>query len=156
MPGALDRSLGAAALAALLAIGGGCSSGSRDEFCRQAKQLAGDNPAAVFSSWSPDDPAASRTELERAARRLRELADAAPAEVEDDAEVVADTAEDLVRVLTDTPRDELEAALEDREDQFAEVDEASGRVTEFARTQCGVELEPPPTTAPATTTTSEP
>jgi hypothetical protein len=155
MPPSPARIVAAVVVAAgLVSTVAGCSSGSLESFCAEVGRLAGDNPAAVFAAWDPADPAASLADLERAARRLRSLAEAAPPEVEDDAALVADTAEDLATVLTETSGDDLEAALRDRADEFERFDEASRRLTQFARSECGIDLEAPPTTPAPTTTTA--
>ncbi|MGH9118076.1 MAG: hypothetical protein ACRD0A_09445 [Acidimicrobiales bacterium] len=141
-----------ACLAVLVAGGfsGGCSPGSPDAYCDQAEVMAGDNPAAVFSAWDPANPATT-DELSAATDRLHDMADAAPPEIADDAALIAATADELTELLTTLQGEALEAALREREDRFAEVDEASRRVTEYTRSQCGIDLEAPPptTTAPA-------
>jgi hypothetical protein len=142
------------AAAGLVSAVAGCSSASLESYCAQVGRLAADNPAAVFAAWDPADPTSSQADLERAARRLRTLAEAAPPEVEDDAGLVADVAEDLATVLTETSGDDLEAALGERADDFDRVDEASRRLTQFTRSECGLDLEAPPTTPVPTTTTA--
>jgi hypothetical protein len=158
MPSSPARTVSALlAAAGLVSAVAGCSSASLESYCVQVARLAADNPAAVFAAWDPSDPAASQADLERAARRLRTLAEAAPPEVEDDAGLVADVAEDLATVLTDMSGDELEAALGERAEDFDRVDEASRRLTQFTRSECGIDLEAPPTTpvpTPAPTTTT--
>jgi hypothetical protein len=148
----LRRTLACLAMLVLMPAGlaAGCSSGSPDAYCDEAEVVAGDNPAAVFSAWDPANPAAA-DELAAAADRLHDLADAAPPEIADDTALIAATADELAELLTTLQGEELEAALRERQDRFAEVDEASRRVTEYTRTQCGVDLEAPPptTTAPA-------
>lgn len=144
----------AAAVAALTLGAVGCSSGSTDDYCAEATDVAADNPAGVFAAWDPADPAASGDELQRAARQLQGLADVAPAEIDADIGLIAETAEDLAGVLTELTGDELTTALQERAADFVEADEASRRVTDFTRSQCGVDLEAP--APPPTTTTAPP
>jgi len=156
MPVPARRRLACLTLSLALVLAVGCSSGSTEAYCDEAAVVAGDNPAGVFAAWDPANPAAG-DELTHAADRLHELADAAPAEIADDAGLIASTADDLAELLTDLQGDELDAALREREEAFTEVDEASRRLIDFTRTECGVDLEvaSPTTTAPvgeATTT----
>jgi hypothetical protein len=148
---AVRRGLACLAVVAAGGLATACSSGSTEAFCDEAAAVAADNPAAIFAAWDPANPATTE-QLARATEQLHELADTAPPEIADDAGLIASTADDLSELLTDLQGAELDAALRQREGQFAAVDEASGRVTDFTRTECGVDFTAP---APSTTTTVE-
>jgi hypothetical protein len=157
---AFRRTLACAALLVTAGLAGACDSGSTQAFCDEAADAASDNPAAVFAAWDPANPATTER-LVHATDQLHQLADVAPPEIADDAGLIATTADDLTELLTELQGDELDAALRDREDEFAAFDQASGRVVDFTRTQCGVDLQaPPPSTtavpADGTTTTALP
>jgi hypothetical protein len=160
MAARIQRTLACLVLSAAASWGAGCSPGSAEAYCDEAAAVAADNPAAVFAAWDPANPATS-DQLTRATAQLHQLADVAPPEIADDAGLVASTADDLSGLLTDLRGDELDAALREREDEFAAVDEASLRLTAFTRSACGVDFSAPPptTTAPsagATTTSALP
>jgi hypothetical protein len=142
----LSRTIACAALLVAVAAIAACSSGSTEAFCDEATAAATDNPAAVFASWDPANPATTER-LVQATAQLHQLADVAPPEIADDAGLIATTADDITELLTELQGDELDAALREREEEFAAFDQASGRVVDFTRTQCGIDLQaPPPTT----------
>ena len=139
---------GALLLAVLLA--GACSGddgGSEEAFCATARSFAEDNPANVFDTYDPADPTAAAELLRREGARLRAWADQAPGEIDDDVELIAETADDIAAGF-ESPAPTPERAAE-IEEQFNEVEEASARVTTYARERCAVELDPgvaPPST----------
>jgi hypothetical protein len=146
----LSRTIVCAVVLVALAPIAGCSSGSTEAFCDEAAAAATDNPAAVFAAWDPANPATTER-LVHATDQLHQLADVAPPEIAEDAGLVATTADDITEVLTELHGDELDAALREREDEFAAFDQASVRMVDFTRAQCGIDLH-----APAPTTTVPP
>jgi hypothetical protein len=147
------RSAWLALAAAVIAAAVGCSAGSTEGYCDAATTMAADNPGWVFAAWDP----ATETDggdLRRAARQLHRLAEAAPAEIEAEVGLIADTADEIAELLTELSGDDLARAMGDRAEDFDDVDEASRRVTDFTRTQCGIDFDAPP--PPPTTTTTVP
>lgn len=133
----------------------GCSGddgGSVEAFCATARRFAQDNPANVFDRYDPADPTAAADLLRGAAVELRAWADEAPGDIDDDVEVIAETADELAAAF-EAPAPSAERA-DELEQQFADVEEASASVTGYAREQCAVDLDPAATTA-TTDTTSE-
>ena len=152
MSAPIRRTIACVALVATAGLAAACSSGSTEAYCYEAASAAADNPAAVFAAWNPADPATTE-QLVHATDQLHQLADVAPPEISEDAGLIASTADELSELLREFQGDELETALRDRETRFAEVDQASLRVVDFTRAQCGVDLLAPPT---STSTTAPP
>src|SRR5687768_6931608 len=148
-PGRRPLACLAVAIVGVTAGSAACSSGSTEAYCAEASAVAADNPAAVFAAWDPVNPATTQR-LTHAADQLHQLADVAPPEIAEDTGLIASTADELVELLTDLRGAELDAALRERADEFAQVDEASQRVTDYTRDECGVDFNAPPptTTAP--------
>jgi hypothetical protein len=143
------RSVAAAALALGLASAA-CSDdgGSEEAFCATARSFATDNPAAVFDRYDPADPTGAAELLRRTGTRLRAWSEEAPGDVDDDVALIADVADELAAAF------EAPASSSDRTEElqarFTEVEEASARVTSYARERCGVELDPGAVAPPAT------
>jgi hypothetical protein len=131
---------------------GGDAGGDLEAFCATARGFAEDNPAAVFDRYDPADPTAAAQLLRTEAERLQAWADEAPGEVDDDVQAIVDAAVELADGFeSPAPTPDRVAELEAR---FAEVEEASGRLTAFVREQCGVDLDPATAPAPSLTTTT--
>ena len=125
---------------------------SVEAFCATARRFARDNPANVFDQYDPADPTAAADLLRGAAAELRAWAGEAPGDIDDDVEVIADTADELAAAFA-APAPSAERVAE-LEEQFADVEQASANVTGYAREQCAVDLDPAattPSTAPTTT-----
>jgi hypothetical protein len=140
--------------ATVLVACSGDDGGSVEAFCATARRFAQDNPANVFDQYDPADPTAAADLLRGAAVELRAWADEAPGDIDDDVEVIADTADELATAF-EAPAPSAERAAE-LEQQFADVEEASGRVTGYAREQCAVDLDPAATVATAPSSTAPP
>ena len=131
------RSLLVAAAAVAVVGCGDDGGGDVEAFCATARQFSVDNPAEVFDSYDPEDPASAAALLREAAASFERWADDAPGEVEASIETIADAAEDLALAFEEPTaggagvRDEVEA-----------VEAASAQVVTFTRDQCGVDLEP--------------
>jgi hypothetical protein len=135
-----------------MAACGGDGGGSEAAFCATARRFAQDNPATVFDRYDPADPTGAATRLRTAGAELRAWADEAPGDIDDDVEAIAETADELALAF-ESPAPTPERAAE-LEEQFTEVEEASARVTGYARERCAVDLDPaanPVTTATTTT-----
>jgi hypothetical protein len=145
-------------LAILLAVGlAGCGGdgGSEDAFCATARQFAADNPATVFDRYDDTDPGAAAELLRSEAARIREWAGDAPGEIDQDIEAIADVADELADAFESPPESDDRAA--ELAERFSTVEDASVRVTEFARTRCGVDLDPvSSSTAPSSASTAPP
>jgi hypothetical protein len=115
-----------------------CSSngGNTKAFCDALR--AGENPLDVFDRYDPTNVSTAREQLQRGVDRLRELERAAPSEIRDDLQVLVDVGNKVVEALDPAtggrPPPDFTA-------DFQRVQDASGRVTEFASTQCGVDLD---------------
>ena len=135
----------------------GDDGGSEEAFCATARRFAQDNPATVFDRFDPADPTAAAALLRGAGAELRAWAAEAPGDIDDDVELIADTADELaVAFESPAPSPERAAELEDR---FTDVEAASARVTGYARERCAVDLDPaanPVTPASTTTPTASP
>jgi hypothetical protein len=101
--------------------------------------------AVVLAACSGDDGGS----VEAFCATARRFAQDNPANVFDQ---YAETADELAAAF-EAPAPSAERAAE-LEEQFADVEEASGRVTGYAREQCAVDLDPAATvaTAPSSTT----
>lgn len=146
----------AAAVATLVALVAGCSSGGDEaSFCERLRST--DPVDAVLDRFDPDDPAGSTAAFREAAEDLDALAGDAPSEVADEVDVLAEAVGDLADGLADVPRDDRTGALAVLAgvgDRAAELQAAGEEVAAYAAAECGVTLgsEPaPPTTAPPTT-----
>lgn len=144
-----------AAVAVLALMACGDDGGSVEAFCATARRFADDNPATVFDRYDPADPAGAAELLRGAGAQLRAWADEAPGEVDDDVDTIADAADELAAAFeAPSPSPDRRAELAER---FTEVEEASGRVTSYARGRCAVELDPAvvttstPTSSPSST-----
>ncbi len=142
----------AGALAPVLACSDG---GSTESFCATAGSVAADNPPAAFGAYDPSDPVAGDEDLQRAAAQLRRLADDAPEEIRGDADRLADVGERLVEILGDDDPEAVRQGLRDLDPEAgADLDGASRRVTDFTRTECGIELDPAGSATSTTSTTA--
>ncbi len=145
-----------AAVAVIVLVACSDDGGSVEAFCATARRFAEDNPATVFDRYDPADPAGAADLLRAAGRDLRAWSDEAPGQIDDDVESIADAADELAAAFeAPSPSPDRRAELAER---FTEVEEASGRVTSYAREQCAVELDPAavttsmPTSTPSSTT----
>jgi hypothetical protein len=80
------------------------------------------------------------------ARRLADLADEAPAEIRADVEALGDAVVQIVDLLADEQSGdedagELERRREQLNDELAELDQRSERVSDWALQECGVRLD---------------
>ncbi len=135
---------------ALAVAGCGDDGGSEEAFCATAADFAADNPATVFDRYDPADPSGAADLLRREAARIRAWADDAPGEIDQDVETIAAAAEELAAAFESPPPSADRAA--ELTERFHEVEEASARVTAFARQRCDVELDP----VSSTSTTAAP
>jgi hypothetical protein len=111
--------------------------GSAKEFC--ASLRTGENPLDVFDRYDPTNVATARGELQQGADRLRELRQAAPRQLQDDMDVLVNVADELVRVLD--PQGGDKSTVPDFTAEFDKVSAASGNVTRFAASNCGIDLD---------------
>jgi hypothetical protein len=150
----------ALACAVVAAVGAGApacsdSGGSKEAFCEQIAQVP--SFRSIFDTYDPADPAAARAQLNAAVEQLHALQDAAPGEVRDDVETVADVAERLVKALGEIdPADPLSGleGLDNLQADFDAVEEASTNVATYTQSQCGITLDTAPPTTPLTTPTT--
>jgi hypothetical protein len=126
------------AIAASSALGCSSGGGSTKGFCDALH--AGDNPLDVFDRYDPTNVATARDQLQRGVDRLHELERAAPAEIRDDVQVLADVGSKLVDALD--PASGARPAPDFSSD-FQRVQDASKAVTRFAADRCGVDLQSP-------------
>jgi hypothetical protein len=130
-------------LLASAACGGG--GGSTKAFCDSVR--SGDNPLDVFDRYDPTAVAASKDLLQRGRDRLHELEQAAPDEIRSSIHVLVGFADQLIATLDPATKPK---STPDFTSQFPQVQDASAKVTAFAKDKCGVDLQTP-TTAPAAT-----
>ena len=120
--------VGALAVAACGSSGGG---GSVEAFCGLLRQFQ--EQEGQFENVLEDPE-----QLQRAVDAVDELADAAPSEIRDDAQTVADGFGEIARAFSDVDADDPAAALEAV--QFADVEEASENLGEYAEENCDLDL----------------
>lgn len=126
-----------------------------EAFCATARVFAEDNPALIFDRYDPANPSGAAALLEQAAERLDGWASDAPGEVRADVEAIAGAARELGLAFTAPPPEPDRTA--ELESTFAEVEQASARVTAFTRERCGVDLDPAGgPVSPSTTATTGP
>ena len=121
----------------------GCSSsgsggGSTKAFCESVRN--GDNPLDVFDRYDPTNVATARDQLQRGVDRMKELEAAAPSDIRDDLQVLADVGAKLVVALD--PAAGTKPAPDFTAD-FQRVQNASTAVTHFTTDSCGVDLQSP-------------
>jgi hypothetical protein len=135
----------AVVLAAIVLLWSKGGAGNTRTFCDTLRN--GENPLDVFDRYDPANVTAARADLQRGTERLRELQRAAPRQIADDMDVLVKVADDLVQALT--PETGTTKPFDFRAD-FDRVSAASGNVTRFASSNCGIALDSgsaPPTTA---------
>jgi hypothetical protein len=121
------------AIAALWSKG---EAGSTKAFCDSLR--SGENPLDVFDRYDPANVATAKADLKRGVDRLRELRGAAPRDIQDDMGVLVDVGDRLVTAL-DPQADKT--TVPDFTAEFDKVSAASGNVTRFASTNCGMSLD---------------
>jgi hypothetical protein len=125
------------------ACGGG--GGSASDFCEVVEDAKAD--FAEFEEFDGTDTSNLQETFTQAADAFEELADSAPSEIEDDMKVLNDAMQDFLQVLEDADWDIF--ALATDEDAAAKLEAmssedfetASNNVAEFAKDECGVDLE---------------
>lgn len=145
----------AALVGALSLIAVGCSEAEpatedATEFCSELRRTAG--PAGALEQLEDlNDP----DSVDGAVDQLRGLVDVAPPSVREDVEVAVTGFEELV-VALEAPDNRTPAqVLADLEERLAEAGAAAGRLESYARSQCGIVLNPTPTPVPTPGGTEE-
>jgi len=128
-----------AVLVLLGLVGAGCSDGT-PEFCESLRRSA--DLSALGEALDAGDLDNATAE----ALRLADLADEAPAELRTDLTQLADAVVDIVDLVGDEASGTSDASeIERRRDQLnqdlAELDRRSERVSNWALTECGLRLD---------------
>ena len=121
--------------------------GSTSAFCASVR--TGENPLDTFARYDPSN--ADTAQLKRGVERLQQLERAAPGEVKSDVKVLVDVAQQLVQALDPAAKDK---PVPDFTAQFDAVRQASGNVTRFAASACGVTLDSGASLSPDSVTTA--
>jgi hypothetical protein len=125
------------------ACGGG--GGSASDFCDVVEDAQAD--FAEFEEFDGSDTSNLEETFTQAGEAFEELADSAPSEIEDDMKVLNEAMQDFLQVLEDADWDVFALAAD--EDAAAKLEAlssedfetASDNVAQFAKDECGVDLE---------------
>lgn len=135
------RHLAAVVVLAVSAVSVGCTDGT-PEFCTSLRTDA--QLDALGDALDAGDLEVATAE----ARRLADLADGSPAEIRGDLTALADAVVEIVDLLADeasasSDAGELERRRSQLNDELAELDVRSQRVTNWALEECGLRLDQP-------------
>lgn len=138
----------AAIVGALYLVAVGCSDAGpiaedASEFCAELRRVAGAS-GALGRLEDLSDPEA----VHGAVAELRGLVDLAPPSVEEDVLVAVTGFEELVLALEAPDNRTAAEVLADLEEGLAEAGAAAGRLGSYARSECGIVLDPTPTPLP--------
>ena len=130
-------------IAALIAAT--CSSGDEgtEAFCDELRIVI--RPSGPVRTINPRNPDSVRAAL----GELQSLSAKSPTEVQDDVATAIGVFELVVEALaTGDDPDLVDQRLRDLDDDLASAGQATERIADYARVECGLELEAPTTTAP--------
>ncbi len=138
----------AAIVGALSLVVVGCSDAQpaaedATEFCAELWRVAGPT-GALGRLEDLSDPEA----VDGAVAELRGLVGLAPPSVEDDVLLAVTGFEELVLALEAPDNRSTAQVLADLEERLDEAGAAAGRLGSYARSECGLVLDPTPTPAP--------
>jgi hypothetical protein len=129
---------------AVIAVAGGCDErgGDLEAYCATARGFREDNPAAAFALVDPTDPTATAAALRSAGERLRQWAEDAPSDIDQDVEALADGADALAQDFESGTT----ATVDEQAARTEALATSSAEVQRYTEEQCGVTLDPASTT----------
>ena len=135
----------ALALAAVLATAAAaCTNdpGSVDSFCHEVQTMP--SLEAALTRFSETDPAELAERIDQARAAYEDLAEAAPSEIDAETDDVVEVVDEVLTAVEDHPTDPAAAADQLRDAMADHPDAAASQaaVSEFAKTECDVTLDP--------------
>jgi hypothetical protein len=149
----------ALAIAALVLATGsitGCTSdsGSTEDFCAQVKKVP--SLEAVLSRFSEADRDVLQGRIDKARAAYQDLADAAPAEIDEETDQVVSLVDAVLDAVEQHPNDPAKASAQLRkamaDHKAVEADRA--KVAAYAQRHCDVQLDATLSNQPASTSTT--
>lgn len=132
--------------AGLVLAGAACGGGgSSSSFCDVVEDAQAD--FAEFEEFDGTNTDNIEETFTQAASAFEDMADAAPSEIEDDMQVLNEAMQDFISILEDADWDVMALATdEDAAEKLEamsseEYNDASDRVAEYAKDECGIDLE---------------